>query len=144
VRLALEVGYRGLECALLAASDPGSGEDDCWRRNDPPPIPAMSVDQAFQLLWLHDRGVRQGWDAPHRKKRRHEPWETYTERLRAMWTAEKAREAEDDALRRALSDETEAQARAAARWEPLPPVLPALDQVRPGKPRSAMRTRPDG
>jgi hypothetical protein len=101
MRLALTEGYERLEAAALAASFPESHADDGWRHNDPPSIAPMSADQALQLLFLHEKSVRQSWEQPHRRKRGGEPWETYTERLRAMWTAEKSREAEDDGLRRA-------------------------------------------
>lgn len=105
MRLALATGYDRVEGATLAAGLPGNHEDDGWRHNDPPPIPPLTPDQAIQLLALHEKSVRQSWEQPHRRKRRHEPWETYTERLRAMWTAEKRREAEDEALRRAARAE---------------------------------------
>ena len=82
----------------------------------------MSPDQVLQLLSLHQKSVRQGWEKPHRRKRRGESWDTYTERLRAMWAAEQARAAEDAAVAAAaLAD------RAAA--IPPPPELPALEQV---------------
>jgi hypothetical protein len=127
MRLALHMGFERVECALLASSLPGSHEDDAWRHNDPPPIPPMTVDQAIQLLCLHEKSVRQSWEKPHRRKRRHEPWETYTERLRAMWTAEKAREAEDAALRRAAREEPPGDWRLSE--EPPPPPLPPLHLV---------------
>ncbi|MFC7499632.1 hypothetical protein ACFQRC_10415 [Enterovirga sp. GCM10030262] len=127
MRLALAMGYERLEAAMLMAASPQSHADDGWRRNDPPPIPPLTAGQALQLLCLHEKSVRQSWDQPHRRKRRGEPWETYTERLRAMWTAEKAREAEDAALRAAAREEQ------AGDWspddEPPPPELPALEQV---------------
>jgi hypothetical protein len=137
MRLALAMGYERLEMALLQASDPRSRADDAWRRNDPPPIPPLTADQAMQLLFLHEKSVRQGWDQPHRRKRRGEPWETYTERLRAMWTAEKAREAEDAAVRRAAREQDEREAarsggsrrRGASSSDPPVPDLPALEQV---------------
>lgn len=124
-RLALEMGYTRLEATLLAAFDPASGEHDEWRRNDPPPIAPMTPAQALQLLYLHEKSVRQSWEQPHRRKRRGESWDTYTERLRAMWTAEQARAAEDEAVAEAL--------RAAPDWpdddDPPPPTDVALDQV---------------
>lgn len=127
MRLALAMAYDRIEAALLASALPESHEDDSWRHNDPPPIPPMTPDQAIQLLSLHEKSVRQSWEQPHRRKRRNEPWETYTERLRAMWTAEKAREAEDEALRRA------AQYEATGDWrlegEEAPPELPPLHLV---------------
>lgn len=125
MRLALAMGYERLEAALLAGFTPESHEDDGWRHNDPPPIPPMTADQALQLLFLHEKSVRQGWDRPHRRKRRGEPWETYAERLRAMWVSEKAREAEDEALRRAARDE---RGDGRPPEEPEPP-LPPLDLV---------------
>jgi len=130
MRLALAMGFQGIEMASLAAAMPESHEDDGWRHNDPPPIPPMTPNQALQLLCLHEKSVRQSWERPHRRKRRGEPWETYTERLAAMWRAEKALEAEDEALRRAACAEPPGD------WDdepvpgaPEPPPLPALDQV---------------
>ncbi len=127
MRISLTIGYDRIEYASLAAAQPGSGAHDRWRRNDLPPLAPLSWDQAFQLLCLHDRSVRQGWEQPHRRRRRGEPWETYTERLRAMWTAEKAREAEDSAVRRAEHYEETGSWRYA--HEQPPPKLPPLHLV---------------
>jgi hypothetical protein len=66
-------------------------------------------------------------DLRHRK-RRGEPWETYAERLRAMWVSEKAREAEDEALRAAARAETPADWDVPEQEEQLP-ALPDLSQV---------------
>lgn len=110
MRLALAMGYERVEAAALMAALPESHADDGWRHNDPPPIPAMTPDQALQLLFLHEKSVRQSWDQPHRRKRRGEPWETYTERLRAMWTAEQARAAEDQAVRAAAREQRDERA----------------------------------
>jgi hypothetical protein len=128
MRLAHEIGYDRLECALLASSLPESHADDAWRHVDPPPIPPMTPDQAIQLFALHRKSVRESWDRPHRRKRRGEPWETYTERLRAMWVAEKSREAEDHALRRAARYEETGDWRFEDEVAPLPP-LPPLELV---------------
>lgn len=129
MRLSLKIGWDRLECALLAAGLPESHEDDAWREEHAlPPIPPMTPEQALQLLWLHDKSVNQGWDKPHRRKRRGESWETYTERLRAMWTAEKSREAEDEALRRAARYESSGDWRHEDEPAP-PPNLPPLAQV---------------
>jgi hypothetical protein len=126
-RLALKMGWERLECAALAAALPESHADDCWRQCDPPPIPPLTADQALQLLWLHEKSVQQGWDRPHRRKRRGEPWETYSERLRAMWTVEQNRVAEDDAVARALRYEETGSWR---REDEAPPVpLPPLHLV---------------
>jgi hypothetical protein len=121
-RLALEMGYTRLEAAALMAAAPQSHADDAWRDNDPPPIPPMSPDQALQLLFLHEKSVHQSWEQPHRRRRRGESDETYRVRLMAMWAAEKAREAEDEAVRRAIELDEKSPP------PPLPP-LPALDQV---------------
>ena len=105
MRLALAAGYEGIEGALIAGFAPESHEDDGWRHNDPPPIPPMTADQALQLLFLHEKSVHQGWEKPHRRKRRGESWEVYAQRLALMWAAEKRREAEDEAIRRAACAE---------------------------------------
>jgi hypothetical protein len=126
-RLALEMGYSRLEAAALMAALPQSHEDDQWRHNSPPPIPPMSPDQALQLLFLHEKSVRQGWEKPHRRRRRGESDAVYTKRLGAMWGAEKAREAEDAALRRAAQYEETGDWRFEAEAPPLP--LPPLHLV---------------
>jgi hypothetical protein len=121
-RLALDMGYRQLEMAAMVAANPASHRDDAWRNNDPPPVPPMSQDQALQLLYLHQKSVCLGWERPHRRRRRGESDEIYSLRLSAMWAAEKAREAEDEAVRAAIE---------LGGSEPPPPLppLPALDQV---------------
>ena len=81
----------------------------------------------LQLLHLHQKSVELGWDLPHRKRRRGEPWETYTARLGAMWSCEERQRAEDEALRRAARYEE------TGGWrfedEAPPPPLPPLEQV---------------
>ena len=94
MRMALIMGHSRLEEALLAGFEPASHEDDSWRHNDPLPIPSMTPGQAIQLLAMHNRSVNDSWDPPHRRKRRGESWETYTERLRAMFAAGEIRKAE--------------------------------------------------
>lgn len=126
-RLALRMGWERLEMAALAAGAPESHEDDAWRECEPAPIPPMSASEAIQLLYLHQKSVCLGWDLPHRRRRRGEPWETYTTRLAAMWRCEKAREAEDEAVRRALRFESSGDWRFAA--EAPPPPLPPLELV---------------
>ncbi len=115
-----------VESALLASALPESHDDDAWRHNDPPPIPPMTVEQALQLICLHEKSVRQSWERPHRRKRRGEPWETYSQRLAAMWTAEKAREAEEEALRSA------ARAAPAGDWDDEDADPPAAARARSG------------
>lgn len=125
MRLALRTGFERVEAAALMAGLPQSYVDDAWRHNAPLPIPAMTPSQALQLLCLHDKSVYQSWEKPHRRQRRGESEETYTERLRAMRMVEERRKAEDEAVARASRDEwagAELQSGGV-------PVLPALDQV---------------
>ena len=123
-RLALEMGYERLEMAAMMAAAPESHADDGWRENDPPPIPPMTPEQVLHLLFIHSNGVRQGWEAPHRRRRRGENDAVYVERLRAMWAAEQGRAAERAAVARALASDGEEEAP-----PPELPPLPALDQV---------------
>lgn len=127
MRLALRMGWERLEAAALQASLPESHSDDRWRQCEPPPLPRFTADQALQLLFLHDKSVNQGWEQPHRRRRRGESDAVYTERLRAMWSVEKDREAEDAALRRAARYEATGGWRHAD--EPPPPGLPPLELV---------------
>jgi hypothetical protein len=127
MRISLSIGYDRLECAALAAGLPGAHGRGDWRRNDLPPLAPISWDQAFQLLCLHEKSVHQGWEQPHRRRRRGESDEIYSLRLSAMWTAEKNREAEDAALRRAEHYEETGSWRYPD--EAPPPRLPPLDQV---------------
>jgi hypothetical protein len=127
MRLALKTGWERLELAARAAALPESHADDQWRNWEPAPIPPMSPFQALQLLHLHEKSVHQSWEQPHRRRRRGESDEVYCARLAAMWQAEKGREAEEEALRRAARYET------AADWrfeEEAPgPELPPLHLV---------------
>jgi hypothetical protein len=127
MRIALKIGYDALEAAALQAALAGSHEDDGWRHSEPPPIPPMTADQALQLLCLHQKSVRQGWEQPHRRRRRGECDETYRIRLAAMWTAEKRSEAEDEAVARAIRYEESGDWRFAE--EQPPPALPPLHLV---------------
>ena len=127
MRLALQMGYERLELAALRSALPESFEDDGWRHNSPPPIPPMTADQALQLLFLHEKSVHQSWEKPHRRRRRGESDETHCERLRAMWTAEKRQEAEDEAVRRAARYEESGDWR--FEEEAPPPELPPLHLV---------------
>jgi hypothetical protein len=127
MRLALAMGYERLEMAALRAALPESHDDDAWRQSEPPPIPPMSANQALQLLFLHEKSVRQGWGKPHRRRRRGESDETHRLRLMNMWAAEKRREAEGEALRRAIRFETSGDWRFAE--EAPPPELPPLHLV---------------
>ncbi|PWG01482.1 hypothetical protein [Sphingosinicella humi] len=127
MRLALQMGYDRLEAALLAAGLPDSHEDDDWRESEPLPIPPMTPHQALQLLFLHEKSVRQMWEKPHRRRRRGESDETLRLRLMTMWTAERRRGAEDAAVRRAARYEESGDWR--FEDEPPAPQLPPLHLV---------------
>ena len=127
MRLALKMGWQRLEAAALAAAEAGSHAHDRWRQCDLAPIPPLSWDQVFQLLCLHDRSVNQGWEAPHRRRRRGESDEVYSLRLQAMWRVETSLEAEAEALRRAARFESSGSWR--HEDEPPPPPLPPLELV---------------
>ncbi|RHW17376.1 hypothetical protein D1610_10400 [Sphingomonas gilva] len=125
MRLALETGYERLEMALLESAAPAAHADDAWRNNDPPPIPRMSVNQALQLLYLHQKEAQLEAEPAHIKRRRGESQGARSIRLSAMYEARMERDRE--AFRVA-----EAARRAAGRPSPFgppPPQLPALDQV---------------
>jgi hypothetical protein len=65
------------------------------------------------------------------RKRRGEPWETYTERLRAMWAHKEALAAEDWALSQAAARAIQWEEKGSWRLadEPAPPALPPLHLV---------------
>jgi hypothetical protein len=127
MRLALKMGWERLEIAAMEAALPESHSDDQWRNCALAPLPRFSPDQAIQLLCLHDKSVNQGWEQPHRRRRRGESDEIHSLRLQAMWRVEKSLEAETEAVRRAARYE------ATGRWrhedEAPPPELPPLSQV---------------
>jgi len=125
MRLALEMGYERIELALLESFLPGSHEDDAWRHNDPPAIPAMTANQALQLLYLHQKEARLWSEPDYLKRRRGESGEAYSFRLGAMYRARQQRDREAfevaEAARRERGEPSP--------FEPPPPALPALDQV---------------
>lgn len=85
LRLALKRGYERLELALLASRLASSHEHDDWRANDPPAMPPMTVNQALQLLYLHQKEARLNAVEPHQIRRRpREPEAAYHERLVQM------------------------------------------------------------
>jgi hypothetical protein len=126
-RRALEMGYERLELAMLIAARSSLGEDEDWFHAEAAPIPPMTPGQAIQLLQLHFKSVRHSWEEPHRRRRRGESDAVYTERLAAMWRAERGREAEEAAWRRAARYEQSGE------WaypgEPPLPELPPLHLV---------------
>jgi hypothetical protein len=141
MRLALETGYSRIEAAAVMAACPSSHADDAWRSNEPPPIAPMTPEQALQLLYLHEKSVRQSWEQPHRRRRRGESEEVYLARLRAMYAAEKAREAEALAVARAIR----AEDGGGGGGKPPPlPALPELGQVTGwSKAKGGARHNPD-
>ncbi|MBN8814197.1 MAG: hypothetical protein J0J06_01970 [Sphingomonas sp.] len=111
-RLALEAGYERLEMALLASASPASHEDDAWRHNAPPDMPPMTVNQALQLMYLHQKEARLG--GTHELLRRRRPGESRAEmsmRLTLLYEERQAREQEKIAV---------AEAERRARGEPSP------------------------
>jgi len=118
-RLALKRGYDRLEMALLESLAPASHEHDEWRSNDPPAIPPMSVNQALQAMYLHQKEARLTAEPDYLKRRRGESREAHSERLAAM--AE-----ERDRLAREEFEIAEAERWAAG----LPAWGPAGEEVR--------------
>jgi hypothetical protein len=84
VRLALSQGYDALEWALIESGSPASHEHDDWRHNDPPAIPPMSVGEALQLMYLHQKEARLLGEPDWLKRRRGESRAAHSERLTAM------------------------------------------------------------
>jgi|tagenome__1003787_1003787.scaffolds.fasta_scaffold20958585_2 hypothetical protein len=128
-RMAVQRGYETLELALLASGLPGSHEHDDWRSNDPPAMPPMSVSQALQLMYLHQKEARLNAVAPHAIRRRaREPEEAYHERLVRM---------AEERLRRGREEFEVAEALRMERGEPA--WGPAGEAV-----RAALRQAQDG
>jgi hypothetical protein len=105
MRMALAAGWERLEMALLESGLAGSHEHDEWRHNDPPATPPMSVSQALQLMYLHQKAVLQLDEPDYLRRRGGESRAAHCARLAAM------------------AEERERRARAAfeaaevARWE---------------------------
>jgi len=94
-RLALQRGYEALEMALHEGGMAGSHEHDDWRHNDPPAMPPMSVNQALQLMYLHQKAALLVDEPTPLRRRRGESNEARCERLAQMAEARarRAREA---------------------------------------------------
>jgi hypothetical protein len=94
LRLALKRGWETLELALIEAGMPGMHEHDDWRHNDPPALPPMSVNQALQLMYLHQKAALLIDEPTPMRRRRGESNEARNERLALMAEArdERARE----------------------------------------------------
>jgi len=94
-RLALQRGYEALEMALCESGAAGSHEHDDWRHNDPPAMPPMSVNQALQLMYLHQKAALLVDEPTPIRRRKGESNAARNERLALMAEArdERAREA---------------------------------------------------
>lgn len=125
MRLALQCGYDRVEGALLDSFDVAAARDDGWRHNDLPPVAQVTGDHVIQLLALHHKAVRLWATRPDYRRRRGETGDQQSARMALQWQAERARDAEDDAIARTALAEP-------ARRDPHehpPAILPALDQV---------------
>ena len=126
MRLALQMGYERIETALLESTSVDGHRYDEWRHNDPPPIPPMTVNQALQLMYLHQKEARLIVEPAHVKRRRGESSDVYSTRIAAMY---------EEGQRRAREAFDLAEAARRARGEPYLmgpkhlPARPALDQV---------------
>ena len=119
LRLARERGYERLEMALHEAGLAASHEHDEWRRNDLPPMPPMSVNQALQLMHLHQKEARLLGEPEHLRRRRGESSAAHSERLVQM-AEERDRRARE-----------EFELAEAERWAGgLPPWRPAGEEAR--------------
>ncbi len=124
-RDALARGYDRVERALLEAGLARAAPRDAWAHNDPPALPPMTVPQALQLLYLHQKEARLLAEPTPIKRRRGETPGAHQVRLSAMHEAKLERDRE--AFRRA---EAARGARGQARWLPVEIVgLPDLSQV---------------
>lgn len=128
MRLALKTGYERVEGALLESWSPASREDEAWRDNDPPPVPAMTANQALQLLYLHQKEARLAEGHAAMRPRRGETSDMMSARLGRAYIARLAQEAEDGRLATVLRNDVGARVRHHHGMDDAP-VLPALDQV---------------
>ena len=94
MRMALRQGWEALEGALLEAGLPGSHEHDDWRHNEPPAVPPMTVSQALQLLYLHQKIRLNAVEPRPIRRRRGEPDTVYYERMAQLAEARLQRERE--------------------------------------------------
>jgi hypothetical protein len=94
MRMAIERGYLEIETALLSSHLAESHEHDEWRGNEPPAVPPMTVNQALQLLYLHQKEARLLAEPPHIRRRPGESREAQSVRLSAMYEERRRRERE--------------------------------------------------
>jgi hypothetical protein len=93
-RMALQRGYFELETALIQSGLPESHEHDDWCNNDPPAMPPMTVNQALQLMYLHQKEARLTAEPWWLKRRRGESREAHSFRLSAMYEEQQERSRE--------------------------------------------------
>jgi hypothetical protein len=114
--------------ALLEGLEAYSHEHDDWRHNDPPAMPPMSINQALQLMYLHQKTVALADEPIPLRRRRGESREVWRERLAQMDEAREQRAREAFAV-------AEAERRERGEWTPLMDAemrmmgLPDLAQV---------------
>ncbi|SFP36258.1 hypothetical protein [Sphingomonas rubra] len=129
MRLALQAGYERVEAALLESWHPGAREDEAWRSNEAPPMPAMTANQALQLLYLHQKEARLTAMPAWWAQRAGETGDLHDARLRDQYLARLAAEAEDRLLATVMRNDRSAEIRHGRGMDDDAPVLPALDQV---------------
>ncbi|MDB5679728.1 hypothetical protein [Sphingomonas bacterium] len=86
-QLALEMGYERLKMALHESAQVESFADDDWRRNDPPAMPPMTVNQALQLMYLHQKEARLGRTPDPMRQRPGETPDVVSKRLALLYEA---------------------------------------------------------
>jgi hypothetical protein len=136
MRMAIARGYEALEMALLEGMAAASHEHDDWRHNDPPAIPPMSVNQALQLMYLHQKAALLVDEPSPIRRRKGESRAARNERLTLMAEArdQRAREAFEaaEAERREQGEPAWGPAGEAVRLGLDPAsLLPDLAQVAP-------------
>jgi hypothetical protein len=94
MRMAIERGYLEIETALLSSHLAESHEHDDWRGNEPPAVPPMTVNQALQLLYLHQKEARLIAEPDYIRRRPGESREAQSVRLSAMYEERRRRERE--------------------------------------------------
>lgn len=127
-KLALQRGYEAIETALLESWKPEAHEHDHWAYNDPPAVPPMTVNQALQLLYLHQKEARLWAEPEPLRRRRGESHEARSMRLTLVHEARMEHQRElyriAEAARRAKGEP------ARSPHEPPVPTLPDLAQVK--------------
>ena len=111
--------------ALLASGLETSFADDDWRRNEPPEMPPMTVNQALQLMYLHQKEARLGRTPDPMRRRRGETSGAVSMRLGLLYEARLERDRQ--AFRIAEAERLAEGKPTYQRWGP--GELPDLAQV---------------